>query len=224
MKYNFNLDVSSLLETNSHSFFIHIKDRNGKYIFCNENTLNACDFASLKDILNKTDFEIPVTEEEANLYISRHQMVLSNNAPLFSQHYATLPDKKYNLFGIKVPLTNKTGITTGVLSIDTEIDKVNDLMLFLPQINADVEKNNLTHRQADCLYYLTQGKSAKEIARLLGLSPRTVEYYLNIQKKKFNCKDRSELVSKALKTPCIQKRLLSNPAQDGTHHYPQRIY
>lgn len=67
---------------------------------------------------------------------------------------------------------------------------------------------NLTCRQHECLYYLVQGNSAKQIGNILGLSYRTIEYYLNIQKKKFNCKNRQELIRIALKLPMIQTKLL----------------
>jgi DNA-binding CsgD family transcriptional regulator len=51
----------------------------------------------------------------------------------------------------------------------------------------------LTRREAQCLTYLSLGKSAKEIARIIDLSPRTVEDYLRNLKNKAGLK-RNELL------------------------------
>lgn len=55
-------------------------------------------------------------------------------------------------------------------------------------------KNALTARQAQCAEYLLKGKTAKEIALILNLSRRTVEYYIENIKSKFDCRSRAELI------------------------------
>ena len=49
-------------------------------------------------------------------------------------------------------------------------------------------------RQKECLQYLVRGKTAKEIADILGLSKRTIENYIDTIKVKFNVSTRSELI------------------------------
>ena len=57
------------------------------------------------------------------------------------------------------------------------------------------QKNvELTERQLQCAEYLLQGKTAREMAELLGLSRRTVEYYLCNVKSKLECKNKAELI------------------------------
>ncbi len=56
------------------------------------------------------------------------------------------------------------------------------------------KKLNLTNKETDCLYYLIQGKSAKQIGKELALSPRTIEFYLNNAKNKAGCKSNSEII------------------------------
>lgn len=51
----------------------------------------------------------------------------------------------------------------------------------------------LSTREKECIKLLVKGKSTKEIATLLGLSPRTVEHYLENIKNKFNCLYKNEL-------------------------------
>lgn len=83
---------------------------------------------------------------------------------------------------------------------------------FLPKANLDIflEKiklnkfylgkgNHLSKREMECISCLSQGKSLKETATAMGISPRTVETYLNTAKTKIDC-NTSQLVSLFLKS------------------------
>lgn len=52
-------------------------------------------------------------------------------------------------------------------------------------------------RQAQCLFFLLRGKPIKAIAKILCLSPRTIESYIENIKIRFNCSTKSELIDKA---------------------------
>jgi DNA-binding CsgD family transcriptional regulator len=52
----------------------------------------------------------------------------------------------------------------------------------------------LTKREMECICCLSRGATIKEAAKLLGLSPRTVEHYLNLAKEKAHVKGTSELL------------------------------
>lgn len=52
----------------------------------------------------------------------------------------------------------------------------------------------LSPRQQDCALLMATGLTAKEIAKNLVLSPRTVEEYINVMKKKFEAKNRLHLI------------------------------
>lgn len=54
----------------------------------------------------------------------------------------------------------------------------------------------LTRREAQCLYYFFQGKSSKQIGRILDISHRTVELYFDRIREKLDCKTRLEIISK----------------------------
>lgn len=53
----------------------------------------------------------------------------------------------------------------------------------------------LSSRERECLTFLVQGKSSKEIASLLNLSPRTIEHYFEHIKNKLNFQYKNELFS-----------------------------
>ena len=53
----------------------------------------------------------------------------------------------------------------------------------------------LSTRQRECLALMAQGRSVKEVAILLGLSPHTVRDYLKGAAKRVNARSRSQLLS-----------------------------
>lgn len=55
----------------------------------------------------------------------------------------------------------------------------------------------LSKRQLECFFFLIRGKSDKEIAKILQLSPRTVESYIDEIKSKMSCSTRAEIIEKA---------------------------
>lgn len=58
----------------------------------------------------------------------------------------------------------------------------------------------LTEREAECLKHILYGRSYKHIGRSLGISPRTVEFYITNMRTKFNCTSRYDLIEKVRAT------------------------
>ncbi|MBY0500647.1 MAG: helix-turn-helix transcriptional regulator [Alphaproteobacteria bacterium] len=56
-------------------------------------------------------------------------------------------------------------------------------------------KFSISRRQAECIHHLAHGKSIKEIAKLLNLSPRTVESYIAIIKTKIGGSTKLDLLN-----------------------------
>jgi DNA-binding CsgD family transcriptional regulator len=52
----------------------------------------------------------------------------------------------------------------------------------------------LTQREAECVAHMLQGCTIAESAKILNLSPRTVEFYVKNIKVKLNCRKKSELL------------------------------
>lgn len=80
--------------------------------------------------------------------------------------------------------------------LENELGTLMQHTLILPENTHYVEdpRPSLTHRQRECAHYLVNGFSAKETARQLSLSPRTVESHLNVLKDKFRVKEREQLI------------------------------
>jgi len=62
----------------------------------------------------------------------------------------------------------------------------------------------LSNRELECLIWTLKNRSAKQIAKNLKLSYRTVEDYLNNIKSKFSCNTKEELKELSLKNPVIK--------------------
>jgi len=56
----------------------------------------------------------------------------------------------------------------------------------------------LTEKQENCLFLLIRGKTIKEIAKMLKVSPRTIESHFVAIKTKLNCDYNAELIEKAI--------------------------
>ena len=63
--------------------------------------------------------------------------------------------------------------------------------------NSNKDKKLLSNKQTLCLYGIARGMTAKEIAKHLGLSFRTVQHHIDAIKIKLNCFTRMELIDKA---------------------------
>ena len=64
----------------------------------------------------------------------------------------------------------------------------------------------VSDREREVLRLLIQGQSAKEIAEALGMSPRTAETHRNHLMAKFDARNATELVAKALESGYSQQR------------------
>tara|TARA_R110002110_G_scaffold415858_2_gene658581 strand:- start:16895 stop:17650 length:756 start_codon:yes stop_codon:yes gene_type:complete len=53
----------------------------------------------------------------------------------------------------------------------------------------------LSPRELECMTLLSAGKTTKEIAKQISLSPHTVQFYINNLKQKVNCKKVAEIIS-----------------------------
>ncbi|WP_131781565.1 helix-turn-helix domain-containing protein [Legionella gresilensis] len=128
--------------------------------------------------------------------------------PLFNDN-----EKIIGIFGCSLPLDGlaqsvQTLITTGLLS-DNRISQNNTSLIFLDDKSGHYPytiekirslftkkfKQHIKQREAECLFYILRGKSAREIGPILNLSPRTIEYYLSMLKDKLNCKKKSDMIN-----------------------------
>ena len=62
----------------------------------------------------------------------------------------------------------------------------------------DVTMPNLTKREIDCLQWAALGKSSQDIAAILGLSTRGIEFHFESARKKLDAANRTQAVAIAV--------------------------
>ena len=61
----------------------------------------------------------------------------------------------------------------------------------------------LSEREAQCMLLMLNGHTFESAGKLLGISSRTVEFYINNMKMKLNCRSKVELIQKVSTTQFI---------------------
>lgn len=122
---------------------------------------------------------------------------------------------------IKKPVVNRFGAVNGSIYHAKQIlnkifcDSVLDLLQHVNPSEYNTNSHfefyqndntvNLTAREKECLFYTLRGKTSKETAYLINVSPKTVEFHLEHLKNKFKCYSKSELISKAIELGYLEK-------------------
>ncbi|MBY0281440.1 MAG: helix-turn-helix transcriptional regulator [Alphaproteobacteria bacterium] len=131
----------------------------------------------------------PLNEEMINFYI--------NNLNVLREFIFYFKRKAANIIDTSDPsklIVSKNKNPT--FNIDSRFVKNFSLKSNLQTFSFKGKLLNITfsNRETACLYQLTTGKTSKEIGKLLGISPRTVESYINNVKEKTGYRNKSELI------------------------------
>lgn len=133
-----------------------------------------------------------------------------NNIELLQRFFIYFKDKAEPIFSdlksqrLYIPNKYQT-IDSNELGIPNEQDNIRRDFINSIKINKIVlDGAILSAREIDCARLVVQGKTSKEIANLLFISPRTVESHINHLKDKLFCRIKSELIAK-LNTANIAK-------------------
>lgn len=140
--------------------------------------------------------------KELALFSTSH--ILKENDPYLIKNVNML--KKFILF-FKEKIHKDKKLIQGLEARHQNITQKNDVLNVenLPPVDFKIQKYYLggafrdipfSRREAECLKYLYYGKSAKEIAKILQLSPRTIETYINNIKSKTHINSLQEILSK----------------------------
>jgi len=138
----------------------------------------------------KFHFNFDKLSDDKSSFYMQNLPILLKFIDYFRQQAADLLDDR-----------DKNKIAIYQQKFDTNYILKNNTKLFLDHINNSFMLKNkngdlisLTKRETECLKLYVQNKTAKEVSNLLGLSPRTVEFYLQQIKHKLDINYKSELV------------------------------
>lgn len=194
------------------------KDKESRYLYANALLLKTYN-STLDQALGKKDAELPAPASElGELFYQEDQRVLVTGATThvlscFSwQEYQrfsfllvqknVLRDEKNDVigtFGIGMDVSHNTRLTNLLLHIDPHmIDAIKQQKQCSYSIENTYASINTTPREMECLFFMLRGNTAKKIASMLNLSPKTVESHIENIKHKARCSSREQLIEKCI--------------------------
>jgi DNA-binding CsgD family transcriptional regulator len=182
----FNIDAANFPDL---SFGIFSKDLKGKYLFSNHFAANVAGFTAGNELQGLTDFDLPWSKE-CNIMRENDDRVKAEGKALSLIEQGTIHTGHLCRNAcLKAPLRGHSKKIIGIIAISFILEEVKPVDALFPE---------LSKQQIKCLYHLAQGMTMKQIGYTLGLSPKTVEHYLDAVKAKLNCQSRSELIGLAI--------------------------
>lgn len=203
-------------DVSNHPNFIVVKNTFSQYTAISKTAANLCGWKNVDQGIGKTDYQVPAKVSEiADQFIKLDKEVIKNKKKIVSL------DIGYYADGWNIFLDEKTPMMNGEEVIGVYCNGINitELSIFRPYLalhEIDIKRfgnivkqksyvfgfpNNrvsLTKKEEVCLFFLIRGKTAKEIAKIRGISYRTIEDQIKSIKEKMNCSSRSELIDKAI--------------------------
>lgn len=187
------------------------KDRNHRILQCSQATVECAGYKNANKIIGLTDFDLP-WQQYAETYHQHEEEIFNGDS------YSTLiPLKDHagnnNVFlHTKYCEYDKNGKFTRLACHATELINplFHELTHLLTESQPETTKNSVfclgktispatfSPRQRECLFFLLRGKSAEQIAKILQLSKRTIETYIEAIKEKLNCKTKAEIYAEAI--------------------------
>lgn len=199
--------------------FVILKDINLRFNLINDMGLNLLKFNNEKEYIGKTEYEVPYLDPNLADYFTKYDTETINSGKIFkSVQLLSLNDKHQifistgspiknrensiiglSVYGLSITCPKTTNFLISLMEQDKEAFRSKNSGEFVYMLN-DCSSNNykFTVRETECLFYIIRGKTAKQIAKVLNLSPRTVEFYIERIKLKMDCTTKSQIVAKAI--------------------------
>jgi DNA-binding CsgD family transcriptional regulator len=177
------------------------------YVGANRRLLNVKGVQCLEDLFSKTDEELSPESIIDNQMFREQDLRVLNGEKILTAHEDSNANAVYILE--KNPII-QNDIITGLIyycrpwkemeifHLLQKLDKKFDLNIKNYTLDHHQNLFKLTERECECIFLMLRGKMAKEIAAFLSLSKRTVESYIENIKNKMNCRNKTEIVVKAL--------------------------
>lgn len=205
-KQIYNIDVESFIKLPWRAH-IYWKDTKGGYLGCNDLSAEKAGVKSRQEIIGISDDDIPY--DVSQIAAQQDQKVINTSSEMIFFNTACYDDgNAIDYFTIKSPLKDANGKLIGVFGISHYLSEYRIRQNSIIWHTLQESGVTFSKRQVECLYYLVNGKSYKEIANTIGLSPRTIERYIELTKAKLKCDTQQQLIEKALKLNFIKEGLI----------------
>lgn len=194
-------------------YSIYLLDSVGATLKINNAGADICGFNSPEQAIGQSIFDVSTEGSAKNLLDNCESVLQHETVKLFDEFNVRLDGRALHFLSIKFPCYDVKHQLQGTLGLSIVIGEhplanaivhLTNLGL-LPEntspnqsIKLDLGSVSLTPREQECLEYTIKGYTAKQIAKKLDISPRTVEEYLNQLKVKFNVVSKQDMIQKVL--------------------------
>lgn len=181
------------------------KDQNFIYQDVTENTPQLFNACRASDLIGRSEHDLS-QKFYADIYVRNDQKVLQSE-----KSWCGIEVADWHGFGEIMVFSNKAPLfdrdfakVIGVIFLCYPVEftdfSPNELNFIDQLIENNKPKNpfKLTPREQQCLELIVSGLSAKEIARVMNISYRTVEFHVANMKEKMGCKNKAEMIVLAL--------------------------
>jgi DNA-binding CsgD family transcriptional regulator len=194
-------------------YSVYLLDMHGATVKINEIGANICGFKTPDQAIGKTIFDVSSGLSAKDLLHNCESVLQQESVKLFDEFNTRFDGRLLHFLSIKYPCydvahqlqgTLGVSIVIGEHSLAEAITHLTQLGL-LPEntppnqaISLKLGSVSLTPREQECLEHTVKGYTAKQIAKKLAISPRTVEEYINQIKLKLDVGSKQELIQKVL--------------------------
>lgn len=191
--------------------YVFWKNDQSIYLGCSDGFAIIAGFSSKKDIIGLTDLQLP-WKSKASDFTEEDRLVLQGQKTSTVQTLTIAKNERLTTVtrktGIRGPNHEIVGVIGEIQVIlersRGEVDHLdpsekhifNSIILSAEEI----KKNflGMPTREAECLYFLLRGFTAKEIGKKMGVASRTIEHYTDYLKVRFGVQNKAELLDKAI--------------------------
>lgn len=189
------------------NLYLFAKDKNGRFLFCNETLAEAAGVDSPKQLIGKTDDDL-CWRKYANLYRNMNVSVMNGNVLINKQvPLTTVANNQSTMITTETILLDKNDFVIGVVgsSLDitgytlTQNQGYKDPYKEIFHLGQPFGNAYFTRREFSVFKYLLIGKSVEEIAIHLNRSVKTVRTQVRSIINKLGCSHKSEIAPTAIK-------------------------
>jgi DNA-binding CsgD family transcriptional regulator len=208
--FNTGRSVASLSSLPFNFYFLNLV---GSTLLMNQQCVEVCGFQSSDESLGKSLFDVSNAASAAKLMRNSAEVIVENKIKIFEEENIRNDGVSLKFLSVKSPWyddanqikgTFGCSIVLGTQSLGESLQQIADLGLLNPTNHAFstnvipcMTQNSeiLSERESLCVWHLCKGYTMKETAKIVGLSPKTVETYIDRAKQKFKCKNKAELIA-----------------------------
>jgi DNA-binding CsgD family transcriptional regulator len=178
-----------------------------EFLFCNEAHAEIAGIDSAGQIIGKTDYDL-FWRQNADHCRKGDMLTMAGGSWVNVIERLTRYDGTFDISISKYQLLDEDNNCIGVVGSYFDIKKCPPNNLQNQQTTKKAERVYLgeyfgneyfTLREYEVFQHLLVGKSAKQIAKDMSISPKTIEYYIDRIKKKLQCNYKKDIIITAIK-------------------------